>query len=174
MRIAATYFTLSEAGLAQSFLVSEGIEAELMNVESSVNLSGGPPAFQIGVPDVELDRAREILRGLAKAPPQQPPAGAGGDRTEGAVFRAIVRALGVYQLVLAVLDAVTPVLQALGIRGVTPGSPSRVLEFDAWAVIHGVVGLLLLMGAGFLSSALGLGSRGAAASTDGEPPVLKP
>ena len=62
MKTIATFSNLAEASFAQSVLQGEGLSATLQNVESSVNFSGGPPAFQIVVSDDDQERAAEVVR----------------------------------------------------------------------------------------------------------------
>ena len=61
MSTVATFSNLGAAGLALSVLEGSGIPAHLENVESSVNLSGGPPAIHLVVDEADYEQARELL-----------------------------------------------------------------------------------------------------------------
>lgn len=62
MRTVATFSNQGEAGLALSVLEGSGISAHLENVESSINLSGGPAAIHLVVDETDYERALELLR----------------------------------------------------------------------------------------------------------------
>jgi hypothetical protein len=89
MRIVATFPTLAEASFAQSLLMGDGLAAELQNVEASVNLVGGPPAFQVVVPDADFERARAAVEVLT---PEAAPAAPAPPET---LLAAIARGIGI-------------------------------------------------------------------------------
>ena len=64
MRAAASFSDVGEAGVALSVLEGSGISAQLENVESSVNLSGGLPDIRLMVEEVDYDRACELVQPL--------------------------------------------------------------------------------------------------------------
>lgn len=66
MRTVASFIEMGAAGLALSVLEGSGISAHLENVESSVNLSGGPAAIRLVVDEADYEQALEVL--------QRPPA----------------------------------------------------------------------------------------------------
>ena len=67
MRTVTSFSNMGEAGLALSVLEGSGISAHLENVESSVNLSGGPAAIRLVVDDADYEQAAGLLR----SPPGQ-------------------------------------------------------------------------------------------------------
>jgi hypothetical protein len=72
MKSPASFPNMGAAGLALSVLEGSGIAAQLENIESSVNLSGGPPSIRLMVAESDYDRACELLRPLfERTPPLQ-------------------------------------------------------------------------------------------------------
>ena len=57
----ASFSSLASAGVALSVLEGSGIPARLENVESSVNLSGGPAAIRVMVRVADYDIAVKLL-----------------------------------------------------------------------------------------------------------------
>lgn len=57
----ASFSNLASAGVALSVLEGSGISARLENVESSVNLSGGPAAIRVMVAEADYDTALKLL-----------------------------------------------------------------------------------------------------------------
>jgi hypothetical protein len=145
MKIVATYSNLGEAGFAQSLLVGDGIAAELQNVESSVNLVGGPPSFNVVVPDSDEERARAAVKALVFSVPREArPARTPPSAREIQVFSAVVKAIGVYQLVVGVTYLVTVFFVSADLRH--PSSTVSQTEYVLWFVFHIGVGLALLWG----------------------------
>jgi len=65
MRVAASFSDIGEAGVALSVLEGSGISAQLENVESSVNISGGLPDIRLVVSEADFDRACELVQPLS-------------------------------------------------------------------------------------------------------------
>lgn len=72
----ASFYNMGEAGLALSVLEGAGIPAQLSNLESSVNLMGGPPAIRLLVAESDSDKAREVLANEAVPPGPKTPSDA--------------------------------------------------------------------------------------------------
>jgi hypothetical protein len=62
MRTVASFTNQGAAGLALSVLEGSGISAHLENLESSVNLSGGPASIHLVVDEADLEQALALLR----------------------------------------------------------------------------------------------------------------
>jgi hypothetical protein len=146
MKTVATFFNLSEAGFAQSLLVGDGIAAELQNVESSVNLSGGLPSFQVIVPEADFDRALITVRSLSVEKKTTPVRTLNVSEKELSVFRAIVKGIGVYQLITGFSEIIGVLFESMDIKHVGLGSISRQGEYVAWAIYHFCVALVLIFG----------------------------
>jgi hypothetical protein len=145
MKIVARYSKLSDASFAQSLLVGDGIDAELQNVESSVNIVGGPPSIHVVVPDSDEERAQAAIQGLTfSAPAMVSPIKS--SRGEFPVFRAIVKGIGVYQLVTGLTYLTTALLVQTGIR--RPSATVSEGEYLLWFAFHIGVGFALLWGTG--------------------------
>jgi hypothetical protein len=168
MKIVATFFSLSEAGFVQSLLVGDGIAAELQNVESSVNLSGGLPSFQVIVPDVDFDRALITVRSLSVEKKATPVKTLNASAKELSVFKAIVKGIGVYQLITGLSEIVGVFFESADIRHVALGSDSRQGEYVAWAIYHFCVALILIFGTDRICR-FAFAGRSIVTDRDGEP-----
>ncbi len=170
MKTVASFFRLSDAAFAQSLLVGDGIAAELQNVESSVNLVGGLPSIQVIVPDADFERASIAIRPLGLSRPIPEKAMIISER-ELSVFRAIVKGIGVYQLVTGLGDFAGIVFEKADIKHVAIGSASHQGEYLAWGIYHFCVALVLLFGTD-LFCRLAFSSRASRTMTEEEPAQL--
>lgn len=68
MKTVASYYNMGEAAVALSALEGAGMVAQLENLESSVNLTGGVPAIRLVVNDESYDRACEVIQTTAVRP----------------------------------------------------------------------------------------------------------
>ena len=68
MKTVATYYNMGEAAVGLSALEGAGMVAQLENLESSVNLTGGVPAIRLVVSDECYDRACELIQTTAVRP----------------------------------------------------------------------------------------------------------
>jgi hypothetical protein len=145
MKTVAIFYKLSDASFAQSLLMGDGIAAELQNVESSVNLVGGLPSIQVLVHETDFDRALMAVQPLINAKPS-PPKSMKISETEYFVFKAIVKGIGVYQLIAGLGDFAGVVIDAAGVRHLPVGSVSRGGEYVVWGIYHFIVAMVLLYG----------------------------
>jgi len=65
---------------------------------------------------------------------------------EVSVFRAVVKALGIYQLVLVGTDAIVIILEKTDITHVPIGGHGHQIEYVVWAAFHLAAALILLFG----------------------------
>jgi hypothetical protein len=65
---------------------------------------------------------------------------------EVSVFRAVVKAFGIYQLVLVGTDAMVIILEKTDVTHVPFGGHGRQTEYVVWAAFHLAVALILLFG----------------------------
>jgi hypothetical protein len=160
MKTFATCSSLQEAYNLRAFLEGYGIPSFVRdeNMGSSyLNAIGG---IRVDVEDSDLDRAILVRSSILPASPSVENKGAVGHSEvivaadqesklmntyprETAIFRAIVRALGVYQLVLGAEDLLTIGLEESGVRHVAIGAASRGGEYVAFASFHFCAALLL-------------------------------
>ena len=66
--------------------------------------------------------------------------------TEYFVFKAIVKGIGVYQLIAGLGDFAGVIIDAAGVRRLPVGSVSRGGEYIVWGVYHFCVAMVLLYG----------------------------
>ena len=69
---------------------------------------------------------------------------------EYSVFRGVVKAIGVYQLIVGASDICGVLFEKAGIKYAVTGGPLHQSEYVAWTIFHLCVALLLLYGTDFV------------------------
>jgi hypothetical protein len=164
LKTIATFTKAEEAHNLRAFLESNGIQAFVRDENMGASYSNAIGGIRVDVNEMDFERSAALYSSVSRA--GDVPFEAGGaagfsprtgvsgkvpslmnviDR-EQSVFRAIVKGIGVYQLVLGVEDLVFVILEKADIRHVPIGSLSHQGEYVVWAVFHFSVALVLLFG----------------------------
>ena len=160
MKTVATCSSLEEAYNLRAFLEGFGIPSFVRDENMGSSYLHAIGGIRVDVEDSDLGRALLVRSSILAASPSVETEGT-VDRSvvveassqnyismdtyprETAIFRAIVRALGVYQLVLGAEDLLTIGLEETGVRHVAVNAASRGGEYVAFASFHFCAALLL-------------------------------
>jgi hypothetical protein len=163
LKTIATFAKAEEAHNLRAFLEANGIQAFVRDENTGASYSNAIGGVRVDVGDMDFERSMALYSSAPYAgdfSTEAESASIISQKTETltkiapvmnidrelSVFRAIVKGIGVYQLVLGAEDLVFVILEKADIRHVPIGSPPHQGEYIVWAVFHFCVALVLLYG----------------------------